>query len=227
MARVFQGRRRPTLSALRIAVLLVAGALAGSPGCRSDLANPPAPPPEPSPQVRIEDVRRVGPYRTANVRGVAGSQRFYFAPGGICQELVREGGSALYLPEGRFGSLVATLRGPRCSPVGVADLATWRDRLPRRRSRYLQPREPASLRPAGSGPGVILARGALPLAVELRIPGPEDLVAILPDHAACRSLLAARSGMLEFRPEGPEALVLQGPDGRCPIRGLALPLSLE
>ena len=208
--------------------MLLALLLAGDPGCRSSpAAAVPVSPPEPSPRVRIADVERVGPYRAADVRGVAGTQRFYFAPGGLCQELVQEGGSALYLPEGRFGSLAATRDGPRCSPVGVAGLAAWRDGLPRRRSRYLQPRERASLRPAGSGPGVILARGALPLAVELRIPGAGDLVAVLPDEAACRSLLAARSGMLEFRPEGPDPLVLRGRDGPCPIQGLALPLSVE
>ena len=55
----------------------------------------------------------------------------------------------------------------------------------------------------------------------------EDLVAVLPDTPACRSLLAARSGILEFRPEGPDPLVLEDRTGRCPIRGLALPLSLE
>lgn len=182
--------------------------------------------PEPSPRVRLVEGVPVGPYRVADVRGVAGSQRFYFAPGGTCGELLGEG-AAFYLPEGRFGSLVARADGPRCAPVGVADLESWRDGLPQRRSRYLVPREPATLRPAGTAPGLLLVRGSLPLAIELRIPGPGDLVAVVPDDPACRSLLAARSGMLEYRSQGPDPLVLRGREGPCPIRGLALPLSLE
>ena len=217
---------RPSQPAAACLLALTLGSAIGAGGCQG------SPVPSPvtavaSPRVEIADVQSVGPYRAADIRGVAGTLRFYFAPGGTCRDLVQEGAALLYLPEGRFGSLAETASAPRCSPVGVASLAAWRDQLPARRSRYLQPREPASLRPAGSGPGVILARGALPLAVELRIPGPGDLVAVLPDTPACRSLLAARSGMLEFRPEGPDPLVLEDRAGRCPIRGLARPLPLD
>ena len=213
-------------AAARLGALLLGGAICAF-GCQGGSPARSPSPPSASPRVEIGDVQRVGPYRAADIRGVAGTLRFYFAPGGTCQDLVQEGAAALYLPEGHFGRLAATALAPRCSPVGVASLAAWRDQLPLRRSRYLLPRERATLRPAGSGPGVLLARGAVPLAIELRIPGPEDLVAVLPDTPACRSLLAARSGILEFRPEGPDPLVLEDRTGRCPIRGLALPLSLE
>ena len=221
-ARIAAGLRARGPGAL---VLAPALALAGCLGAPSQ----PEASPAASREVRIEAVASAGPYRAADVRGVAGSLRFYFPPGGTCSALVVEGGAALYLPEGRFGSLAgsAAAEAPRCAPVGVASLAAWRDQLPVRRSRYLVPRERATLRRAGSAPGILLARGRLPLAVELRIPDPEDVVAIVPDSPACRSLLAARWGMLEFRPEGPDPLVLGEREDPCPILGLALPLALE
>jgi hypothetical protein len=153
--------------------------------------------------------------------------RFYFAPGGSCRDLIRNGAAALYLPEGRFGSLAAGPGQRRCEPVGVGDLAAWRDRLPVRRSRYLQPREVARFRAAGRADGVILARGNFALALELRIPSPNDIVAVLPDEPACRSLLEAGSGMLEFQSAGPTPLVLRGTGGSCALLGLALPLALH
>lgn len=195
--------------------------------CHSGPGEPTANPPATSPRVEIHAVSEMGPYAAADVRGVAGTMRFYFAPGGSCRELIQEGAAALYLPEGRFGSLAARADGRRCEPVGVADLAAWRDRLPLRRSRFLQPREIARFRPAGSANRVILVRGSFPLALELRIPNPGDLVAVLPDEPACRSLLAARSGMLEYQSEGPTPLVLRGADGACALLGLAIPLALN
>jgi hypothetical protein len=182
-----------------------------------------------TPEVQIENVEALGIYRAADVRGVAGTMRFYFAAGGTCEALLHEGRAAFYLPEGRFGRLAANRAGPRCEPVGVASLAAWRDRLPVRRSRYLQPREKATLRPAGSAPGVILARGSFPLAIELLMPHYEDLVAVLPDDPTCRAILAARTAMLEYWPEGPQPLMLRLRRGEeaCPLLGLALPLTLD
>lgn len=186
---------------------------------------PPTPPEAPPQQVDISPSDRLGPYLAATVTGRAGSHRFLFAPSAACRSVLSSGTRVSYLPEGRFG----TLRGPAgpatCEPVGVNGLAAWRDQLPQRRSQYLQPREQARLRPAGRGPGVLLARGSLPLALELRFPSPEDIVAVLPDSLGCRALLSSGSGMLEYRARGPEVLVF--PDEGCPVLGLARPLALD
>ena len=180
-----------------------------------------------SPWVEVGSASSLGPYLVADVGGVGGTHRFLFAPGGSCRELLGAPGRALYLPEGRFGSLARTETAPRCAPVGVMSLDRWRDQLPRRRSRYLQPEVDARFRPAGSGPGTLLARGHVPLAIELLIPNPEDVVALLPDTPSCREALANKGGTIAYFAEGPDVLVLTDPEPPCPIRGLALPLTLE
>ncbi len=216
------------LAKVRAGTVLVLAVCAAScqttPGASEhDSANLPAA----TPRVEIRELSQVGPYLAADVHGAAGTMRFYFATGGSCRAVLQEAASAFYLPQGRFGSLATPAEEGRCEPVGVADLAAWRDRLPRRRSRFLQPREIARFRPAGSGAGVLLARGAFPLAIELLFPNPEDLVAVLPALPACHALLAARSGILEFLAEGPEPLLLRGTAGVCPVHGLAVPLALD
>ena len=180
-----------------------------------------------SPWVEIGPASRLGPYLAADVRGVNSTHRFLFAPGGPCGVLLASPGRALYLPEGRFGSLAESPEAPRCGPVGVLSLARWRDQLPRRRSRYLSPEVDARFRPAGSGPETLLVRGHIPLAIELLFPDPEDVIAVLPDTPACREAMAERGGTIAYLAEGPDVLVLTDPEPPCPIRGLALPLTLE
>jgi len=211
-------RREPR----RLLAALVAAAL-GAGGCA--VSREAAAPTAASHRVRVERVVALGPYLGAGLVGPGGTVRFYFPPSSVCRRLLREGAGGVFVPTAFFGVLTAAGEAAGCEPVGVEGLSVWRDRLPQRRSRYLLPRETAHFRPAGRADGMLLARGRFPLAVELRFPNPDDVVAVLPATAACRSLLAAGSGMLEFRSEGEEALLF--PDSGCPVRGLARPLALE
>ncbi len=185
-----------------------------------------APPRPDRTRVTLESVHAVGPYLEAIVVGARGRFRFFFPASPDCTALIREGGEARYLRDGPFG-VVRNDAGVRCEPVGVADLAPWRDLQQRRRSRFLMPRELAEFRPLHEGGEQLLVRGRFPLALELRWPDPMDAVAVLPGSAACRALVAERRATLEFHATGPEVLLLEGDSGLCPITGLALPLDVD
>lgn len=214
-------------------LLALALACAGSPAtepeaAESDAAEAAAPARPHRTEVEVREVRPVGPYVAATLVGRDHAFHFFFPVSTGCQTLIFDGNRARYLPEGTFGTVKGE-PGERCSPVGVAELPYWRDFQPRRRSAYLAPREQAEFHPIHEGDEYLLVRGRFPLAVELKWPEPMDAVAFLPVTVACRAQLDMVKTTMEFRARGPEALVLEGPDGvdSCPIRGLALPLGLD
>ncbi len=178
---------------------------------------------------RISQISDLGPYRVATLTSDKGSWRLYFPRSGACGQLIQDGASAVYRFDGPFGVVVGEDRTVRCSPVGVGSLVEWRDQQPRRRSQFLVPREQArfsAMKTGEDAPAFFLLRGSFPLALEIRWPEPMDSVALIPNTPACKPLTLTPKTTMEFRAEGPSVFVLDGPDGPCPIVGLALPLGL-
>ena len=179
--------------------------------------------------VEIHDLVPTGPYLAASIRGSRGGWRFFFPKNEACLAIVREGGSAQYRLTGPFGQL-RDLEGRRCEPVGVSDLAHWRDSERRRKSREPTSGEMAVFSPLSEDAAFLMVRGRFPLSLELRWPEPMDSVAFLPPTDACRALSARGDATMVFRASGPQVFLLkpESPDGAdCPILGFALPLEDE
>jgi hypothetical protein len=73
---------------------------------------------------------------------------------------------------------------------------------------------------------LIFLRGRFPLASRVFISGGYDIVAVLPNVAACAAVAEQNATSLEFRAAGPEAFVLLAGDQTCNVLGFALPLEV-
>ncbi len=189
-------------------------------------ASPAEPPPAGPSAVRIERVRELGPYVEARVVGRAGRRSFLFVGSADCRRTLRDGQLAQLEPARPLGRVIGP-DGTGCAVRGISELAGWRDAVPDRRASFLVPTAPAELRLLQELPGLLLAAGKLPLALELRWATPLDVVALLPDTPACRAHLARASTQMEFRARGEDALVLRGRLEACPILALAEPVLLD
>jgi hypothetical protein len=111
----------------------------------------------------------------------------------------------------------------RCEPVGILSLEKWRDRRPRSKGPPV-PREQAVYDVFYRDDELALARGRFVLAGKIGFSGGVDSVAVIPNTDECRGVLSRRVSSMEFRPAGPNPLVLIDGDGRCPLLGIARPL---
>jgi hypothetical protein len=176
--------------------------------------------------VTVADVRALGPYLGAELRGAASTQGFLFVASEVCQQVLREGSVVRLEPVQPLGRVVGA-EGRSCLARGMLGLAGWRDALPDRRADFLMVDGPAELRLVEASEGILVASGKLPLALELRWTKPLAVVALLPDTPACRAHLARARTVMEFRPRGPDALVLRGTLEPCAILGIAEPIYLD
>jgi hypothetical protein len=167
----------------------------------------------------LRDVSDHGPYRAASLEG-SERLRFYFPLDGCGAEL-RPGGSVSYVDSGVFGRVDG--QDLRCEAVGVGALASW----VRRKGRPVQgnalPRETARFELVHEDESVLLVRGQFPLAPLVFVPGGNDLVAFLPNNAACRSYVGQGAGELQYSRSSAEVLWFGSGEARCPVLGLALP----
>lgn len=177
-------------------------------------------------QARVEGVRALGPYLEASLAGRGGTQGFLFVASDVCRAALAEG-AIVRIAAARPLVRVAGANGATCSARGLASLASWRDTLPDRRASFLVVTAPAELRLVSEAPGFLLAAGKLPLAAELRWTTPLDLAAVLPDTPACRAHLERARTEMEFRPRGPDVLVLRGRLDPCPVLAIAEPVFLD
>lgn len=92
---------------------------------------------------------------------------------------------------------------------------------------FLVPRDQAAFHTLHADEGGVLLRGRFPLTLEIRWPQPMDAVVWTAVGPACDALRGEETATMEFRSQGPEVFVLETDAGRCPVRGLALPLAVE
>jgi len=210
----------------RIAVgILTAVALAAS-GCESLKhtgekvlydANPVG-----SADVVVLGVSRHGPYLLVSLAGSLVDMRFLAPATEACLQVLTPEAHVSYGKSGVFGRFRRD--GAICDPVGIASLAAWRDRQPRRVGRPV-PRAPAYYTLLQQDPELIFLRGRFPLASRVNIPAGYDIVAVLPNSGACVGLAERTDASLEFRVAGPEPFVLLNDEQLCPVLGFAMPVA--
>lgn len=170
----------------------------------------------------VYGVEVVGPYLLAELGGRRERLRVVAPANDGCAALLRPEARLRYAKSGTFGRVESDDDG--CNLTGVASLAEWRDRQPRRRG-GLVPRATARFTTLAETPSTLLLRGRFPLAAKIGIPASYDLVALVPNDAPCRAAAERGEASLEFRPAGsmPFRILVDG--ASCVVTGFAIPLS--
>ena len=172
-------------------------------------------------ELGVQSVDVHGPYLVAQLTGRRDELRAVAPATAPCTTVLRPEARVHYAKSGVFGRVESGDDG--CDLVGVASLAAWRDRQPRRHG--LVPLATARFDPIYQDDQMVLLRGRFPLAGRVGIPAAYDLVALLPNNAACRAVAAKGEASLEFRPAGSEAFRMMDDDAPCVVAGFAIPLS--
>jgi hypothetical protein len=173
--------------------------------------------------VLVLGVSRHGPYLLVSLAGPMADLRFLAPATEVCIQMLAPDARVNYGKSGEFGRFRRDDQS--CDPIGIASLAAWRDTQPRRRGPPV-PRATAYYHVVQQDPELIFIRGRFPLASRVYISGGYDLVAVLPNVAACAAVAAQDAASLEFRAAGPEAFRLLAGDQSCDVLGFALPLEI-
>ena len=173
--------------------------------------------------VLVLGVSQHGPYLLASLAGPMADLRFFAPATRACLQVLAPDTRVNYGKSGQFGRFRRD--DQICDPIGIASLAAWRDTQPRRRGPPV-PRATAYYHVAQQDPELIFLRGRFPLASRVFISGGYDIVAVLPNVAACAAVAEQGATSLEFRAAGPEAFRLLAGDQSCDVLGFALPLEV-
>jgi len=173
--------------------------------------------------VLVLGVSQHGPYLLASLAGPMADLRFFAPATQACLQVLAPDTRVNYGKSGQFGRFRRD--DQICDPIGIASLAAWRDTQPRRRGPPV-PRATAYYHVAQQDPELIFLRGRFPLASRVFISGGYDIVAVLPNVAACAAVAEQDATSLEFRAAGPEAFRLLAGDQSCDVLGFALPLEV-
>ncbi len=164
-----------------------------------------------------------GAYLLVSLAGPLAELRFFAPATEACRQVLAPDARVNYGKSGVFGRFRRD--DAICDPVGVASLAAWRDRQPRRLGPPV-PRATAYYRLVQQDPELIFLRGRFPLASRVNIPGGYDLVAVLPNTEPCVAVAAQGEASLEFRVAGPEPFQMLAGGPICDVFGFALPLEI-
>ncbi len=170
------------------------------------------------------DVAHVAPhggYLDAVIAGEGAGIQTFTPDSPECRSVLTPGTQVRYVAGLVGGTFV---RGDeRCESAGIGSLAFWRDRRPRTPGPPA-PRKQATFRAFYRDEDMILVRGRFPLGGEVGWSGGADSVVALPNTPECAARAKEGVGSLEFRPSGPDALILVTETGGCPLLGLMRPL---
>jgi len=171
--------------------------------------------------VTVQSVTQRSVYLDAVLVGDRLSGRFFFPAAGDCPRLLAAQASVRYRRVGPWGE-VSDADG-HCEAVGIGGLGWWRDQNKKQRA-LGKLRKPARFQVVFSDEAYALARGDFPLAGAIYWPNSQDTIALIPRNEACRQPLERGEAAMEYRTNGPEALVLISPDGICEIEGFVQPV---
>lgn len=174
---------------------------------------------------RVTSVAVRGDYLDAVLESEVFRLRFLLPDTERCRGVVERDAQVDFVRLRLFG--VVKRGQERCEPVGIADLAAWRDQRTRPRRFDPLPRAQATFYVTYSDEEVVLVRGRFPLATEIGLTGSSDLVAMLPNAPECLGPLEEGVASMEFRDAGAPAYVLVASEGLCPLLGFALPIRLR
>ncbi|MCX5738903.1 MAG: hypothetical protein NTZ61_10500 [Proteobacteria bacterium] len=173
--------------------------------------------------VLVLGVSQHGPYLLVSLAGPMADLRFFAPATQACMQVLAPDARVNYGKSGQFGRFRRD--DQICDPIGVASLAAWRDTQPRRRGPPV-PRAAAYYHVVQQDPELIFLRGRFPLASRVFISGGYDIVAVLPNVAACASVAEQDAASLEFRAAGPAAFRLLAGNQACDVLGFSLPLEV-
>ena len=206
-------RRTSSLAGLLVLALV---------GCRGPVGKQLAPRlPGARTAVEVTNVTARGAYLDAVLLAETFRLRFFFPANEVCERVLRAEDIAEYRSRGPLGQLQS---GELiCEPVGIASLAAWRDRRPRRSGSPV-PRATARFEVIWADEEITLVRGRFPLAGQIGWTGGDDSIAVIPRTEACRDPIARGVASLEFYRRGPKVYELVSDAGLCPVIGFVLPL---
>jgi hypothetical protein len=161
-----------------------------------------------------------GPYLDVQLHGEA-ELRFLVPADEVCTRVLRPEAQVEYWTRGPFGELRSG--EDTCTPLGVGDLAAWRDRKPRVAEATPVPSSRADFEILHRDEEVVLLRGRFLLANRVGFSNTGDLVAMVPNTEHCREAIADGEDTLLFHPIGREAFTLMVEGGACPVAGFAIP----
>lgn len=161
-----------------------------------------------------------GPYLVAELAGRREDIQFVAPATGACATLLRPEARLVYAKFGVFGRVVSGEQS--CNLIGVASLAAWRDRQPRRRG-GLVPSGTAIYSEVFRDDRMLLLRGRFPTVNRIGIPAGYDVVALVPNDPTCREAAARGRSSIEFRVAGSDAFRLMVGDTPCVPTGFAIP----
>ena len=148
------------------------------------------------------------------------SGRLFFSSTEDCRRMLKEGAALKYTRNGPWGE-VSDGQGV-CEPVGIGALSQWRDTNPKPRRAGMQ-RSPAHFEVVFQDDEYAFVRGRFPIAAALGWTRADDTIAVVPLSETCKEPLERGQALVEYRTNGPEALLMISPTGRCAIEGLVIP----
>lgn len=170
--------------------------------------------------VQVQDAVQRSVYIDTILAGASYSGRLFFPMNEHCRRMLKEGAKLSYKRSGPYGE-VSDDQGT-CEPVGIGALSQWRDTKPKPRRAGMQ-RSPAHFEVVFQDDEYAFARGRFPIAAALAWTRSDDTIAVIPLSETCREPLERGQAQVEYRTNGPEALLMISPSGRCPIEGLIIP----
>jgi len=171
----------------------------------------------------VQSVVKRGDYLDAWIEGDGMLLRTFAKVGGICDVVLQPDRTVVYTARGPGGRY--TQGEHKCDASGVGDPFVSRLRARRGPAGAPIPRAQATFEPFFNDEDVIMMRGRFPLTNLVGWSGGGDAIAVVRNHALCRTVAEKGVASMEYRPSGKNTLALLGPDGLCRIDGLILPQS--
>ncbi len=170
--------------------------------------------------VEVQSVSLRSTYLDVVLVGDRFTGRLFFLSSEECRRLLVLDTHVSYRRTGPWGE-VNDADG-HCEAIGIGALAHWRDQNPKQR-KLQRARRTARFQVVFTDEEYALARGRFPLAAAIYWPVSDDTIAVIPRSEACSEPLERGEALMEYRANGPEALVLISSLGTCAIEGFVIP----
>lgn len=157
------------------------------------------------------------------VSGEEGQLRYLFPDTPTCRRLLQPEASLRWADQGTYGEL-SDAAGEHCDPIGTLTLQEWRRFRRNPRSGLggpMRPRAQANYQLIHLDEEFAFLRGRFPLTGAVGVAGGYDIVAVVRNAPECQKALGRKTSSMEYLERAPYLVLIS--DGRCPIRGLAMP----
>jgi hypothetical protein len=166
----------------------------------------------------VVSVGPLGPYQQAVLKSGSTELAYIFPDTPVCTDVLQAEAQLAYAKRGYFGSFGRDNQW--CDAIGTLSLRAWRDRIAR--PNPLAPSGTAIFRETWEDEQWLLLRGQFPLLNLMGVPS-YDLVAVVPNNAACHRAAQRGQGTIVYNSSGATPYYLMSGDQRCVLTGFALP----